>query len=177
MSERFELVKRGYDPESVDRYIKSLEEQVAQYRSKDKAITNAIISAQQHADVIVANAKNQSRLVRENTAKQLQDIFESITTQRTMLGNFATDYNTLVTKYLKVVDNEDFKAINAKIDNLEGYLSDFADEVSEDLEIERRIPSTEEIPAITPSPAVALASVSDSDSDSAPVPVIRAGIH
>lgn len=137
MSERFELVKRGYDTAAVDRYLQSLEAQITNYRGKDKAITNALISAQEHADTIVANAKAQSRLVREKTATQLQDIFESINTQRAHLASFAAEYGTVVSKYLKVVDNDDFKAINSKIDNLEKYLLDFSSEVSEDLEIGR----------------------------------------
>jgi len=149
MSQRFELVKRGYDPEPVDRYIQSLETQIAQYRAKDKAINSAIISAQEHADTIIANSKKQGRLIRENTAKQLQDIFESIDTQRGLMADFAAEYDTIVSKYLKAVDNEDFKALSTKIDRLENYLENFVDEISEDLEIEKRLPegdSEESIP-------------------------------
>jgi len=138
MSERFEIVKRGYDPSAVDRYIQSLEAQISQYRGKDKAITDALISAQQHADTIIKNAHGQSRLIREMTAKQLVDIYDSINSQRTFLSDFAREYGLVVEKYLKVVDSDDFTAINRKIDKLEEYLGEFSDEVSEDLEIEKR---------------------------------------
>jgi len=140
MSQRFELVKRGYDPETVDKYVQSLEVQIAQYRAKDKAINNAIVSAQEHADTIILNSKKQGRLIRENTAKQLQDIFESINEQRRFLADFSNDYEKMVATYLKALDNEDFRSLNAKIDRLEAYLGNFVDEVSEDLEIERRMP-------------------------------------
>jgi len=138
MSERFVLVKRGYDTEAVERYIATLEAQIDSYREKDKAINNAIVSAQQAADSIVVNAKNQGRTIRENTIKQLTDIALSIGTQKQLLEDFQNEYNTIVSKYLKLTDNEDFKAISAKIDALESYLADFSDEVTEDLEIENR---------------------------------------
>ncbi|MDR2167264.1 MAG: DivIVA domain-containing protein [Clostridiales bacterium] len=143
MAERFELVKKGYEPDAVDRYIAALEAQVASYRGKDKAITNAIISAQQAADTIITNAKSQARLIRENTAKQLGDITLSLNTQRSMLSDFASEYGMVVSKYLRVVDNSDFMGITEKIDALESYLSDFSDEVAEDLEIEKRLEATE----------------------------------
>ena len=143
MSQRFELVKRGYDPDAVDRLVQSLEKQVEAYRNKDQAINNAIVSAQQAADDIIANAKNQARLIRENTSKQLADIALSLGTQRRMLSDFATEYSMVVSKYLKAVDNVDFVRITEKIDALDSYLSDFADEVSEDLEIEKREPEVE----------------------------------
>jgi cell division septum initiation protein DivIVA len=146
MSQRFELVKRGYEPSAVDRYIDTLEAQVASYRQKDNTITNAIISAQQAADTIVVNAKKQARVIRENTAKQLADITLSLSTQRAMLADFANEYGVIVGKYLKAIDNADFVAVNSKIDALENYLSDFADEVAEDLEIEKK---TEENVALT----------------------------
>jgi len=149
MSGRFELVKKGYDPNGVDNYIAGLEAQIAGYKSKDKAITNAIISAQQHADTIIANAKNQSRIIRENTAKQLSDIFDSINYQRKILADFEYEYGMVIQKYLKVVDHDDFRAVKLKVDHLETYLADFADEVTEDLEMDKRTPqdeSDEELP-------------------------------
>ena len=138
MSERFNLVKRGYDTEAVDRYIATLEAQVEAYREKDKAINNAIISAQQAADGIIVNAKNQSRAIRENTVKQLSDISLSVNTQRQMLADFATEYESVISRYLKPTDNAEFKAIADKINSLESYLADFSDEVSEDLEFDKK---------------------------------------
>ena len=144
MSERFVLVKRGYDTNAVDRYIAALEAQVDGYREKDKAINNAIISAQQAADGIILNAKQQGRVIRENTIKQLADITLSVGTQKQLLEDFASEYNYVASKYLKLTDNEDFKAIADKISALENYLADFSDEVVEDLEIESRTAQTDE---------------------------------
>jgi DivIVA domain-containing protein len=141
MSERFNIVKRGYDPAEVDQYISSLQARIREYEEKDKAINNALVSAQQAADGIIVNAKNQGRVIKENTAKQLNDIAMSISTQRQMLADFANAYFSVVSRYLKPMDNAEFKAINEKINALESYLTDFSDEISEDLEIGKRAPS------------------------------------
>ena len=139
MSDRFNRVKKnGYDPAEVDQFIQELEAQIKIYKEKDATIHQAIISAQTAADNIVKNAKNQGRTIRENIAKQLEDVSLSISTQKLMLFNFVKEYNAVMAKYLRVVDNEDFQEISEKIDAMEAYLRDFSQEVHEDLQIERR---------------------------------------
>ena len=137
MSDRFNIVKKGYDPRSVDVHIETLENELRTYKEKDALITQAIVSAQQAAEGIIINAKKQGAAMRENTAKQLADITASIKTQRQMLSEFAYEYNSIVSKYLQVVDSSDFRMINEKIDALEAFLRNFSDEVAEDLEIEK----------------------------------------
>ena len=138
MSGRFNLVKKGYDTEAVDRYISTLEAQIEMYREKDKAINNAIVSAQKAADDIILNAKKQSRTIRENTAKQMLDISLSANNQRRLLTDFAAEYSMVAAKYLKVVDNSDFDTLSKKIDTLEEYLTNFSEELAEDLETDKR---------------------------------------
>ena len=138
MSGKFAYVKKGYDPIAVDSYIMALEVEVKTHRENDEIIRNAIVSAQQAADGIIQNAKNQGRHIREKTAKQLEDVAFSVSQQRRMLADFARDYGNIVTKYLKITEDVDFQAVNAKIDALENYLKGFSDEIHEDLEAERR---------------------------------------
>jgi len=139
MSGRFNLVKKGYDTEAVDRYISTLESQLDMYREKEKAINNAIVNAQRAADDIVFNAKKQSRVIRENASKQMMDISLSANKQRNLLTGFASEYSMVAAKYLKVVDNSDFDELSKKIDDLEEYLTTFSEELSEDLEADRRV--------------------------------------
>ena len=141
MSGRFNLVKRGYNTEEVDAYIAALEADLAAHRENDLVITNAIINAQKAADNIIQNAKNQSRIVRETAAKQLADISLSVGTQRQMLANFSEEYEQVVVKYLKAIDAKDFRTLHDKINALEMYLTDFADEITEDLHIEKKRPT------------------------------------
>ena len=122
----------------VDEYIATLQAEVESYKEKDAAINDAIVSAQQAANDIVLNAKNQGRAIKENTAKQLADIALSAATQRQMLNDFATEYEALATKYLKATSAADFKAVLNKIDGLEKYLANFSDEISEDLALGKK---------------------------------------
>ncbi|MCL2855019.1 MAG: DivIVA domain-containing protein [Defluviitaleaceae bacterium] len=138
MSGRFAIVKKGYDTEAVDRYISTLEAQVDMYREKDMAINNAIVSAQRAADDIIYNAKRQSRVIRESVAKQVMDISLATDHQRRLLTDFAQEYSMIASKYLKVADNADFDNLSRKIDALEEYLTNFSEELTEDLELEKR---------------------------------------
>jgi len=140
MSGRFNHVRKGgYDPAEVEHYIGELENQLKYYRDRDSTINQAIISAQTAADSIVQNAKNQGRTIREHVAKQLEDVSLSISSQKALLSSFVQDYNVVISKYLRVIDDEDFKEINEKIDSMEAFLRDFSQEVHEDLQIEKRM--------------------------------------
>ena len=138
MPDKFSYVKRGYDPAAVDRYIEMLEMELRNHKAKDAVINNAIVSAQQAADAIVKNAKNQGRAMRANTAKQLEDLTIAISGQKQWLSDFAQEYNNVVSKYLQIVNNDDFQVLNTKIDALEGFLRSFSEEVNEDLEMENQ---------------------------------------
>ncbi|MCL2574553.1 MAG: DivIVA domain-containing protein [Defluviitaleaceae bacterium] len=139
MSGRFNHVRKGgYDPTEVEAYINHLEAQLKTYREKDATINQAIVSAQAAADNIIQNAKNQGRSIRENVAKQLEDVSMSITTQKLLLSNFVKDYTAIMEKYLRVIDDDDFKGISEKVESMEAYLRNFSQEVHEDLQIEKR---------------------------------------
>jgi len=140
MSGRFNYVRKGgYDPAEVEHYISELENQLKFYKDKDATINQAIISAQSAAESIVQNAKNQGRAIRESVAKQLEDVSLSISSQKAMLSNFISDYNAVLAKYLRVIEDEDFREMANKIDTIEAFLRDFSQEVHEDLQIEKRL--------------------------------------
>lgn len=138
MSARFNIVKKGYDTEAVDRYISTLEAQVEMYRGKDSAITNAIISAQKAADDIILNAKSQSRTIREEASRQLSDIAQGALKQRQLLSDFAAEYSSLAARYLRIKDDAEFDKVSDKIDALMDYVNNFQDELTEDLELAKR---------------------------------------
>ena len=138
MSDRFSIVKKGYAPTEVEDYIRRLEDEIKSYKDRDATIHQAIISAQAAADSIVQNAKNQGRVIRENIAKQLEDVSLSIAGQKRMLAEFVEDYNDIISRYLRVIDNEDYKNIAEKVDGMAAYLQNFRQEIDEDLEIERK---------------------------------------
>lgn len=135
MPDKFNSVKKGYDPAAVDLYIEELENELKRYKEKDDVIRNAIISAQQAADNIILNAKNQGRTIKENSAKQLEDICLALNAQKQILKNFTEEYQAIMTKYLSPVNNADFNTLNLKIEQMEKYLKNFSDEITEDLAV------------------------------------------
>jgi len=138
MSGRFNIVKKGYDTDAVDRYISTLESQIDMYRDKDNAINNAIISAQKAADDIIRNAKAQSRTMREEANRQMSDIAQGALKQRQLLNDFAGEYSSLTARYLRIKDDADFDRVSDKIDALMEYINSFQDELTEDLELDKR---------------------------------------
>ncbi|MCL2397299.1 MAG: DivIVA domain-containing protein [Defluviitaleaceae bacterium] len=138
MPDKFGYVKRGYDPAAVDARIEKLEAEIKAMKDRETIINTAIVSAQQASVDIVKNAKNQGRIIRENTAKQLEDIATSVDSQRQLLGDFTREYNAVAEKYLKFADSDEFKAAFKKIDELESMLRNYSEEVTEDLEIEKK---------------------------------------
>ncbi|MCL2415239.1 MAG: DivIVA domain-containing protein [Defluviitaleaceae bacterium] len=137
MPTRFNIIKKGYDPVEVDSYIAALEAELKGYRDKTTAINNAIVNAQIAADNIIQNAKNQGRIIKENSVRQLADIAGSIAHQRQFLRGFIEEYNAVLGKYLQTIVEQDIALVGKKIDGLENYLVGFASELAEDLEIEK----------------------------------------
>jgi len=136
MAERFKIVKKGYDPATVDEYIGGLEIAIKGYNEKDAAIKNAIISAQYAADEIIRkakiaeddiirNARNQSVEIIAKTTSHVQSILALIKTQKEVYDNFTTEYNEVVSKYLHQANEKDFAAVNEKFNALERYLLSF----------------------------------------------------
>ncbi|MDR1914808.1 MAG: DivIVA domain-containing protein [Clostridiales bacterium] len=119
MPDRFSYVKKGYDPEEVDRYIETLEQVVKSYKDKDSAIKNAIISAQMAADNIVKNAHIQVAESRSQALSQIQNIITSIAEQRSKLKEFQDDYNNIIQKYLIEFNESDMNHIFNQITDLE----------------------------------------------------------
>ena len=123
MPDRFNYVKKGYDPEQVDNYIDTLEQVVKSYKDKDSAIKNAIISAQMAADNIVKNAHLQVAESRTQALSQIQSIIASISEQRNKVKEFQEEYVNMVQKYLIDFNETDMNRIYNKITELEQLIA------------------------------------------------------
>ena len=123
MPDRFNYVKKGYDPEQVDNYIDTLEQVVKSYKDKDSAIKNAIISAQMAADNIVKNAHLQVAESRTQALTQIQNIIASISEQRNKVKEFQEEYVNMVQKYLIDFNETDMNRIYNKITELEQLIA------------------------------------------------------
>ena len=132
-SNKFTLIKRGYNPSEVDSYINTLDMVLKSYKDKDTSIKNAILNSQIAADNIVRNAELAADEIRRKAEKdaseyrvealkQLDDIRESIVRQKLFLNEFMHDYNTLISKYLQQYNENEITAIAVRIDELDKYL-------------------------------------------------------
>jgi cell division septum initiation protein DivIVA len=117
--EQFTYVKRGYDPEEVDRYIATLEQVIKSYKEKDNAIKNAIISAQIAADNMVKNAKNQADEYKGQIAKELDKVTQEIDRQRMRIQAFQDVYSGLVRTYLTDLDGKDMEDLFSRLEDVD----------------------------------------------------------
>jgi len=113
--------------------VDALKKIVDTYKEKESAINNAIVNAQISADSILLNAKNaaenivinakgQVEKVNEITENYLADIMRSLSPQRQMLQNFRTEYDAIVSKYLKNITEGDLASIDEKLNALEDHV-------------------------------------------------------
>ncbi len=117
--EQFSYVKRGYNPEEVDKYVATLEQVIKSYKEKDNAIKNAIISAQVAADNVMMNAQMQAEAYKDKIVKQLQMVKDSVDRQRVRVQAFQDVYTGLLRKYLRDMDDSDLNDLYAKLDDME----------------------------------------------------------
>jgi len=125
MPNRFEIVKKGYDPAAVDEYIETLEAVIKSYKEKDSAIKNAILNAQLAADNIVKNAETRSEEVKLTATRKIHELMESLAFHKQNLTNFKTSYNVLIRKYIRNINNVEFLELEEKIEMLEKSLKKY----------------------------------------------------
>ena len=117
--EQFTYVKRGYDPEEVDRYISTLEQVIKSYKEKDNAIKNAIISAQVAADNMIKNAKAQADEYKGCICKELDKVSVEVDRQRMKIQAFQDVYAGLIQKYLKEIEKPEITELYARLEDLD----------------------------------------------------------
>ena len=121
--EQFTIVRRGYDPEEVDKYITTLEQVIKSYKDKDNAIKNAIISAQVAADNMIKNAKLQADEYKAQIARELGKVSNEVEKQRIKLQAFKDIYSSLVKKYLLQPKEEDMRDLFERLDDVDRMIN------------------------------------------------------
>lgn len=117
--EQFTYVKRGYDPEEVNKYIETMENVIKSYKDKDNAIKNAIISAQVAADNMIKNAKLQANEYKSQISKELEKLRTEVEHKRKEIQTFQDIYSGLVRKHLIELDQNDVAGLHSGLDNVE----------------------------------------------------------
>jgi len=117
--DRFTYVKRGYDPDEVEDYIKTLEGVIKSYKEKDNAIKNAIISAQVAADNMIKNAKLQADEYKNQILLELENVRTEVQRKRTHVQNFQNVYSELVRKYLTKLEENDMDEMHTRLNEID----------------------------------------------------------
>ena len=122
--EQFTFVKRGYDPEEVDKYITTLEQVIKSYKDKDNAIKNTMISAQVAADNLVRNAQSEAESYKLQIGKQIVGMRASLDRQRDSLQDLQDAYTNSVRKCIQELENFDMNNIFARLDEMDAAIND-----------------------------------------------------
>jgi len=117
-------MRNGYNIDEVNKHIEGLERIISEYKEKDAAIANTMISAQIAADNIIKNANLAAKSIRQETVEHLNRVSESLDKQKNLITRFEQDYCELVEKYLMKVNETEFKDTLTRVDELGSYLSE-----------------------------------------------------
>jgi len=122
--DQFTYVKRGYDPEEVDKYITTLEQVIKSYKDKDNAIKNAIISAQVAADNVVRNAQMHADAYKVQISEQLVEIRATLDRQRMSLQAFQESYANMVRRCIQELEQSSMSDLFNRLEEMETAISD-----------------------------------------------------
>ncbi|MCL2404580.1 MAG: DivIVA domain-containing protein [Defluviitaleaceae bacterium] len=121
--EQFTFVKRGYDPEEVDKYITTLEQVIKSYKDKDNAIKNAIISAQRTAEDVVKNAQAEAESYKAQMGEQLVGMRGALDRQRASLQNFQNVNANAIRKCIQELEQFDMNEMFSRIDEMDASIA------------------------------------------------------
>jgi len=121
--EQFTFVKRGYDPEEVDKYITTLEQVIKSYKDKDNAIKNAIISAQRTAEDVVKNAQAEAETYKAQMGEQLIGMRGTLDRQRVSLQNFQDVNANAIRKCIQELEKFDMNEMFSRIDEMDAAIA------------------------------------------------------
>ncbi|HHW67731.1 MAG TPA: hypothetical protein GXX16_08500 [Epulopiscium sp.] len=115
MKTDFSIVRKGYDPQQVDSYISTLQSQIDNYKEKEQAITQAIVSAQMISDQLISDAKKEAEQIKNDAKRRLSKMKNMLDQAEENLKAFQKEYQKLVSNYLTQFDE---KNIHPLIDEI-----------------------------------------------------------
>lgn len=134
----FNIIRKGYDPQQVDLYVREVEEKIAaleaelaDFRGKADAINSSVIEAKLLAERLEAEAGDRIRAAEEKAAQeitrrrkdasdQMEGLRQTAAQMRGKLDAFKEDYNQLLNKYLVSVRAEDMTKL---FDDLDTFMN------------------------------------------------------
>ncbi|NLK98663.1 DivIVA domain-containing protein [Defluviitalea saccharophila] len=111
MSKDFAIVRKGYDPEQVDSYIATLQNQINSYKEKEQAINQAIVSAQIISEQLISNAKQEAEQIKKDAKIRLSKMQNMLDKAEEELKTFQDEYKKLISKYLTQLDENNIHSL------------------------------------------------------------------
>lgn len=145
----FSIVKRGYDSTEVDQYIRQLEREIEQYKSKEEAITRAVVQAELTADKILTDADMKAARMEKSAVDQLQYLRNKVLTIKRQMKTFQKDFNELIQSYLVTLQSKDILDVFDELDTIIDFLDpDHEKQKEKSLDTEEKSEETQEVRGI-----------------------------
>lgn len=123
MSKSFSTVRKGYNPEEVDRHIAELENIITYYKDRESAITKAAVNAEVSAEKIIAEAHVKAEDIEREARSRLNEIKEKALETKEKLEVFQKKYNILIQDYLVTLRSEELVDLFDQLDHISDFLT------------------------------------------------------
>lgn len=122
MRQNFSTVRKGYNPEEVEKYISELENIIDYYKERESAITKAVINAEVTAENIVDDARVKAQDIEREALNRLNDVKEKTIQTKEKLEVFQKKYNILIQDYLVTLRSEEMVDLFDQLDEITDFL-------------------------------------------------------
>lgn len=99
MSNSFSIIKRGYEPQQVDAFVRELEETIVSYKMKEQYISQALVESQATSKKIIEEAEICAFQIEKNALIQLEHLKQEINDTKKRLQNFKNEYDTFMNNF------------------------------------------------------------------------------
>lgn len=132
MATSFTMIKKGYDPNEVQEYISLLEKELAEYKSKEQFISQALVEAQVSAKNVIQQAKEQAQQIEKDAIEQLQSVREKIHESKDKLFQFEEDYASFIKRFAASFSEEELNKLLNSLDSIYATLEVTSGEMDDD---------------------------------------------
>lgn len=123
MPNSFSIIKKGYAPQEVDRYIRELEESIASYKANEQYISSALVESHITSKQILEDAEIRAFEIEKDALIQLEHFKHELNHTKKRLQSFKNDYDTFIGNFKVSFNDSEI----ASVMNTLGELSDKID--------------------------------------------------
>lgn len=118
MATSFNMIKKGYDPKEVQDYISLLEKELAEYKSKQQFISQALVEAQVSAKNVIKQAEDQATQIERDALDKLQSVRDKIHESKEKLFQFEEDYASFIKRFSASFSEEELNKLLNSLDSI-----------------------------------------------------------